>query len=159
MRRAARDDVDRRGAGLAHAGKPSEGAGVGIEHPGERAEPGDQALRQRLDVAPLDRRHQQVFEHLVVAERRGPALEQALAQAGALARIIGRPARGLFREQVARFCHFLSSRAFVAEHREGLLHCLSLTGHASERRWTGRTPKSSLPPLCSCQGAGAAAGG
>ena len=45
------------------------------------AEPREERFRRGLGVATRLRAEQQVFEHFVVGQRLGPALEQALAQA------------------------------------------------------------------------------
>jgi hypothetical protein len=62
---------------------------VGVEHPGERAEAGDQRLGSGLGIAARAGSEQQVLQHFVVGERLGPAFEQPLTQPCAVACGIG----------------------------------------------------------------------
>ena len=54
------------------------------EQRAEAAEFAQQLLGQRLGVAARDGEREQIFDQLVIVQRVRPALEQALAQAGAM---------------------------------------------------------------------------
>src|SRR3546814_2213253 len=54
------------------------------------AEFGEQPLGERLGVAPRHREHQQIFDQFMVEQRIAAARDQALAQAAAMACMVGR---------------------------------------------------------------------
>ena len=112
------------GDGLADAGHAAQLGRRGGQHPRERAEPGQQRLGQRLDVAARDRAEQLQFEQFVVGqggELAAGALAQPLAVAVEMrprrfdrARRRGRPEvrlRGL--GKVARSVHAERCSSFV----------------------------------------------
>jgi hypothetical protein len=69
MRRAAMPAMRSAAAAVSDAGRSLQGAGIGVEHGGERTEPLEQHPCEGLDVTPGDRRHQQVFDQFVIGER------------------------------------------------------------------------------------------
>jgi len=77
--RGERDDLQRRRAGFAHARVEGQRLRIGIEYPGQAAEPRQQALCERFHVLARDCQHQQVFDHLVIGEGFRPPGQQPRA--------------------------------------------------------------------------------
>ena len=66
---------------------------IGGQHAADPAEFAQQRLGERLGVAARDREREQIFDQLVIEQRLAAALEQPLAQPGAVARgVVGRAA-------------------------------------------------------------------
>jgi hypothetical protein len=70
--------------GLANAGNAGQFLGFCRQHAGEAAEPGDQRLGDRFDIAPRNCAEQQELDHLVIGQRLGTLFEQPLTQAVAM---------------------------------------------------------------------------
>ncbi len=88
--RGGMDGLQGGDAGLAHALHPRQRFGIGSQEAGDAAEFVEQRLGERLGILPRDRQREQIFDQLVIEQRVRPALEQATAQARAVAAIVWR---------------------------------------------------------------------
>ncbi|MGY3471360.1 hypothetical protein ACVW0I_008231 [Bradyrhizobium sp. LM6.11] len=88
--RCRRDQLELVDRGLADAVDLAQARHRGMDDFGERAERLDERLRQRLGVAPRQRRKQGHLQQLVVAERIRTGAVEALAQPLAMAEIVRR---------------------------------------------------------------------
>lgn len=84
-------DLERRRARLAHPGMQGQRARIGVQDTRQTAKTPQQSARQRFYIAARDRGHQQIFDHLMIGQSLGPAVQHPGAKPGAMAFcIIGR---------------------------------------------------------------------